>query len=70
MLSSGQHTGLDDIEITPLSVKSSSGTNLGRLVSVRDLLKWCNRVAMHIKDKDCDLANLAFQVSLKFFFFQ
>lgn len=65
MLSSGQH--IDDVEgggqekvIYMTTVKTS-----GRLVSTRDLMKWCSRVAFHSDDTEMTLAGRAFQVSVQ-----
>ncbi|XP_047493219.1 LOW QUALITY PROTEIN: midasin-like [Penaeus chinensis] len=39
----------------------------GRLVSTRDLMKWCARVSEHMENTDCDLAQRAFQEALDVF---
>ncbi|XP_071517971.1 midasin isoform X1 [Panulirus ornatus] len=66
VLSAEQHC--DDIEddrrtdVDMTTVKVS-----GRLVSVRDLMKWCSRVASHIDETEICLASRAFQEALDCF---
>lgn len=57
------HVSQDDIvDLTTVKVS-------GRLVSTRDLMKWCERVSEHIENKDSDLAQRAFQVPFSFLIF-
>lgn len=62
MLSSGQHN--DDSEKDNQTEVSDFTTvkTSGRLVSTRDLMKWCSRVACNITGTDLSVANRAFQV--------
>ncbi|XP_069167675.1 LOW QUALITY PROTEIN: midasin-like [Procambarus clarkii] len=67
MLSAGQHSddsdGCKQVDIVDMtSIKVS-----GRLVSTRDLMKWCSRVSSHIDDTDIPLSNRAFQEALDCF---
>lgn len=64
MLSPGQH--IDDVvgggqeKVIYMTTAKTSG----RLVSTRDLMKWCSRVASHRDDTEMTIAGRAFQVSV------
>lgn len=64
MLSSGQH--INDVEEGMLEkvIDLTTTKTSGRLVSTRDLMKWCSRVASHLDDTEMTLAGRAFQVSV------
>ncbi|KAG7171260.1 Midasin-like 4, partial [Homarus americanus] len=67
MLSAGQHIDDSDGNSQADCVDMTSVKVSGRLVSVRDLLKWCTRVASHLDDTDMPLARRAFQEALDCF---
>ena len=67
MLSAGQHD--DDIELSDgrSDIPDMTAVKLsGRLVSARDLMKWCSRVSAHLETSDTSLATKAFQVMQSF----
>lgn len=63
MLSSGQHENDIEKENQTEVFDFTTVKTSGRLVSTRDLMKWCSRVVCHIADTDTGVANRAFQVS-------
>lgn len=62
MLSSGQHSDDSDKENQTEVFDFTTVKTSGRLVSTRDLMKWCSRVACNITNTDMSVANRAFQV--------
>lgn len=62
MLSSGQHSDDGEKEHLTQMVDFTAVKTSGRLVSTRDLMKWCSRVACNITNTDRTVANRAFQV--------
>lgn len=62
MLSSGQHNDDTEKESQTEVFDLTTVKTSGRLVSTRDLMKWCSRVACHITNTDTTVANRAFQV--------
>lgn len=62
MLSSGQHSDDSKKENTAEVLDFTTVKTSGRLVSTRDLMKWCCRVACTITNTDMTVANRAFQV--------
>lgn len=62
MLSSGQHSDDSEKENLTEVLDFTTVKTSGRLVSTRDLMKWCYRVACTITNTDMTVANRAFQV--------
>ncbi|CAL4140757.1 unnamed protein product, partial [Meganyctiphanes norvegica] len=67
MLSAGKHSHDTDANMEHNAPDLTSIKTSGRLVSTRDLMKWCTRVNMHIDKQDMDLAVRAFLEALDCF---
>ncbi|XP_076030788.1 midasin isoform X2 [Oratosquilla oratoria] len=65
MLSAGHHG--DDNEILGDIPEVTPSKASGRLVSTRDLMKWCSRITKHIDTENKDLASRAFQEAVDCF---
>ncbi|KAK8720293.1 hypothetical protein OTU49_013436 [Cherax quadricarinatus] len=67
MLSAGQHDDDRDGDSHADVMNMTSIKVSGRLVSTRDLKKWCSRVSSHVDNIEISLANTAFQEALDCF---
>lgn len=66
VLSSGQHGDPETLECSQCaSLDLTSTKTSGRFVSVRDMIKWCSRIDVHIQNKELNVR--AFQVRYLYF---